>query len=1280
MNLKIKLLVQCVACLLSLSVFAQDGWDMVKKIEANINPPLFRNRNYNITDFGLSKQDARPAINKAITTCSKQGGGRVIVPAGNYFIKGPINLKSHVNLHLEKGAELVFSSNENDYLPVVFTRWEGTEVYNYSPLIYARNASDIAITGQGVLNGKGSANFVSWKAKQQKDQQALREMGRQGVPVEKRVFGKGHYLRPAFVEFVNCKNILIENITLTDATFWVMHPIYCNNVTVRGVTVDSRNFNSDGCDPESSTNVLIENCHFVTGDDGIAIKSGRDNDGWKVGKPTENVIIRNCSFTSETNGVCVGSEISGGVRNVFIENVQVPKAGNAIYFKSNLDRGGFIEQIRIRNVTADSLKTALVKVEPDYKSEKSQHYPTRFNDYVIENISANYVRDYGVDIRGFKDLPVSDITIRKLTVKKATQLVRLENAERIHVIESTINGIPVTADLPNKSVSLNGIWNVSISETKPEKYVSKVAVPGVITMAKPKLAEDLDGIDHKSIPYNYVWYQHEFTLHENAFPQAILKLRAKYNAAVWLNGVEIGYDAYTTYSHGSFDISKALNLNGKNELVIRVGSWNTSTAPSKENSAEWWRNSRAPGIWDDVRIELGQEITTGHVKILPDTKKQITSCEMEVKNHSKADKEFSVITSLLDDGKLLGKSEQKVSLKSGEEGIYKAELRSGMLKYWSAGKEGNPKLYQVNVKLVTREGKVLSDKSFPFGYRSIEVNGKDVLVNGKKIFFRAENVAFVRSLNRWSEAVFNEKWIRNFLRTAIHDYGFNYLRIHLGHAYNKWYDIADEEGIMLQDEWRYMHDDEPTGKEKDDAVIEFTRWVRENVNHPSIVVWDQENEGNVRLLDLIKQLRQYDPSRLWEEDYYGVHNYQYSENIVSKPDYILSETKPSTVLESCRLWENENGLLEPRENFKTSRTSSGWGMYYYTPQLIEQLQADIHADLGTHVRDIRMQAWAPFALLSGWVNGQNFFKGNIADSLVAKPNLLVLKRLNEPIGASVNMLQAREWYKDKVTYKPDASFTKDIVAWNDFAEDVKVTLVLTVKDLKGKIVSSNKAEITIPAYQSLHKNLSFITPKKNGVFIIEPSLVFTNQKTVTGVARRIMVANMGNQSIRGLMGFGGIRKPFAGSHSIIEHFLGFDPSEKMQEAIIAAVGNGLLDKLVMEKGGKDCLVQSTTYLSSTRSLLTSIRLDGEGKVLSRKQSEALNYVDLPVPVKTIINEAIGTVPVDESKLSKSVSGNDTVYELTVIGSEDRYRLTFSPDGKLKQKEVFKKGEKNRISN
>lgn len=1279
MILRINLLLVLTFFFLSINVFAQYGLDGIQDIEKNIKPVSFKNKSYSITDFGAVSSndiDSRNAINSAIKKCSAEGGGRVIIPAGNFFVKGSIVLKSGVNLHLEEGVKLVFSSDEKDYLPLVFTRWEGTELYNYSPLVYARDETNIAITGKGLLNGMGTANFANWKPKQKKAQQKLREMGRAGTPVKARVFGEGHYLRPAFVEFIGCNNVLIEDITLVNSPFWVIHPIYCNNVTVRGVTVNSKNLNSDGCDPESSTNVLIENCRFITGDDGIAIKAGRDNDAWRVGKPTENVLIRNCTFETETNAVCIGSEMSGGVRNIFVDQIKVSKAGNAIYFKSNLDRGGFIEKVWVRNINVDSVKSSLIKFDPDYKSESKYSYPTRFRDFKLENMTCNYAGEYGLDIRGFEKTPVLNVRLDNVNVQKTPEATRILHAEGISFQNVKINGKEVISKLSNKTISLNGSWDVTISDQKPVRYMAKVPVPGIITMAKPSLGKDLDGINADSIAYKYVWYRHKFQLSETGYPQALLKIRAKYNVMVWLNGVEIGYDHHSTYSHAEFDITKSLNLNGANELVVRIGSWNTSSAPSKENSAEWWRNTRAPGIWDDVSIELGQVIADRYVKILPDTKKEITSANVDIENNSDIVRQLVVTATIYDGESLMSKLEQEIAVPSGQTKSCKLDVPSKMLSYWSAGKEGNPKLYRMNIILKDRSGKVWSERNTMFGYRSIEVNGKDVLLNGEKVFFRAENIAFVRALNRWSDRMFDEDWIRNFLRTAIQEYNFNYLRIHLGHAYNKWYEIADQEGIMLQDEWRYMHDDEPVGKDKAEAYAEIKRWIKQNVNHPSIVTWDQENEGNVRLEELKAELRKFDPTRLWGEDSFEAkHIYQYSENIVKTPEYQLSDKKPTTILESCRLWTNEFGLLEPRENFKTSRTSSGWSIFYYTKPLMAQLLADLHGDLGTYFRSSRIQAWAPFALLSGMINGHNFYDGNILDSLTAQPNLMVLKRLNEPVGTSIDMLQAREWYKDKVVYKPGTIYTKMVNSWNDFAGDRAGRLTLVVKGADGAIISNTEVEINVPKYQSVKKEMSFLTPQKNGVYWIEPSLNLKDGAVIQGVSRRIMVADKVNEDIEGLSGFGGIRNPIEGGYSIIHHFLPVDLPENIEKAIISAVGNGLLDKLSMDKTSGNYIVQSTTYHSATNAIITKTLINQKGKVLSKEDSEALNYVDLSQPVKKAMIGILGTVPVDESRIIKTIKGDDVFYEISVIGSPLRYRINITSDGTIKSKEIIKKSKK-----
>ncbi len=424
------------------SLFGQEGWKMVKQIAKNIMPPKFSDKNYTITEFGAvddGMTDALPAIRKAIDLCSDDGGGKVIVPAGKFFCKGPVVLKSNVNFQVSDGAEILFSPDENDYLPAVLTRWEGTEVFNFSPLIYAYNVKNIAVTGKGTLNGQGSKNIATWKSRQKPDQQLLRKMGTEVRPVYERVFGKGHLLRPAFIEPVSCSNVLIEDVKVIDATFWVIHPLCCENVIVRGVRVESFNDNNDGCDPESCLNVLIENCYFQTGDDAIAIKSGRDNDAWRVGQPTENVIIRNCVFNSKINGLCIGSEISGGVRNVFVENVEIKSATDAIYFKSNLDRGGYIRNIYIRDITAGLVRSSLIKFDSDYKHESKYNFPTLFKGFTIENVKAGTVEGTAISITGFNDLPVQNVIIRGVDVKSAQISTNINNTQNINIINVTVN-------------------------------------------------------------------------------------------------------------------------------------------------------------------------------------------------------------------------------------------------------------------------------------------------------------------------------------------------------------------------------------------------------------------------------------------------------------------------------------------------------------------------------------------------------------------------------------------------------------------------------------------------------------------------------------------------------------------------------------------------------------------------------------------------------------------------------------------------------------------------
>ena len=430
----------------------------INQILANIKAPQFKAASYDITVFGAvadGKTDIKPVLDKVIGRCSKSGGGQVVIPKGIFYIAGPVVLKSHVNLHFEDGSELIFSPDEKDYLPAVLTLWEGTELFNYSPLFYAYQCSDIAVTGHGRVVGSASKNFAKWRPQRSPEQATLRQMGGDGTPVYKRVFGEGFHLPPDMIQFFGCKNVLIDGISIEDAPYWVIHPVLCNNVTVQNVTINSMNLNNDGCDPEGCTNVLIQHCDFTVGDDGIAIKAGRDQDGWRIGQPTENVIVRNCIFNSKTNGLCIGSEMSAGVRNIYMYNVSIKKCLSAVYFKSNLDRGGFIENIHVSDVHCDSARSAVIRFENNYHGSRGGHYPTKFNGFYIQNISCDHSGEVGIYAVGVQGNPLENIHLKNITVLLTPKDQIVDVANNLTYENVVINGVKVLKPLITGAVMLH---------------------------------------------------------------------------------------------------------------------------------------------------------------------------------------------------------------------------------------------------------------------------------------------------------------------------------------------------------------------------------------------------------------------------------------------------------------------------------------------------------------------------------------------------------------------------------------------------------------------------------------------------------------------------------------------------------------------------------------------------------------------------------------------------------------------------------------------------------
>ena len=432
------------------------GWDSLPAVLARIKAPQFAARDFPITDFGAKPgTDASAAIKAAITACNQAGGGRVVVPAGEW-LTGAIYLKSNVNLHVAEGATLRWSFNLEQY-PIVFTRWEGVECMNFSPFIYAYGEENIAITGLGTLDGGSTVEtWWGWNTKvkdqptvQRVDRNKLIEMGDAGVPVAERVFGPGHFLRPQFIQPYKCKNILIEGVTILRSPMWEIHPVLSQNITVRGVKIITHGPNNDGCDPESCSDVLIEDTLFDTGDDCIAIKSGRNNDGRRVNVPSENFVIRNCSMKDGHGGVVLGSECSGGIRNIFVENcvMDSPELDRALRFKNNAERGGILENVFMRNVKIGRVGEAVLTIDLLYEEGAKGAFKPIVRNVQMDNITST-ASPRVMYIRGFEGAIIENIRISNSLFTGVTDTDLITHAGLI-----TLNNVTVQPAKAAKSLN-----------------------------------------------------------------------------------------------------------------------------------------------------------------------------------------------------------------------------------------------------------------------------------------------------------------------------------------------------------------------------------------------------------------------------------------------------------------------------------------------------------------------------------------------------------------------------------------------------------------------------------------------------------------------------------------------------------------------------------------------------------------------------------------------------------------------------------------------------------
>lgn len=428
--------------------------------------PVFPDRQVNIIDYGAvpgGEVKNTSAIAAAIAALDKLGGGRVLVPAG-VWLTGPVRLRSNIELRLAKDAVLKFSDVMEDYLPPVFVRVGGIELYNYSPFIYARGCENIGVTGPGRLDGNSQA-WWEWKTRETR---AFFAQGAAGVPVEQRVYGtREAAIRPSFVSFVECKNILLEGFTIGGGPNWTIHPIYSENIIVREVNVITEGPNNDGVDPDSCRNVLIENCTFSTGDDCVVLKSGYDQDGRRVGRPTENVVMRWCEAKRGHGGLVIGSEMSGSVRNVYLRDSNFEGTDRILRIKSRPGRGGVVENVRVENVGGLNLKREAVILNMDYTSDPNaitDAHPPVFRDIHVKNLVANGA-PVAIRITGMESSPVENVSFENVTVVSergviatharglvfrdfSLTLAKGPRFEFDHVVDATLDGVPLPLPQP----------------------------------------------------------------------------------------------------------------------------------------------------------------------------------------------------------------------------------------------------------------------------------------------------------------------------------------------------------------------------------------------------------------------------------------------------------------------------------------------------------------------------------------------------------------------------------------------------------------------------------------------------------------------------------------------------------------------------------------------------------------------------------------------------------------------------------------------------------------
>lgn len=401
---------------------AETGVPHFVKSVVNMQTPQFPDRQLSIAKTGARQHKlSTAAIQKAIDRLHAKGGGTVIVPPG-HWLTGRIELKSNINLHISEGATLEFSGSVKDYLPVVKTRSEGADIVSLGAMIYACGQRNIAVTGKGVMLAPDTRCEIYRKRDHGVTAESEQRMARN------RVFdgSDGTVYLPTFIGPIDCRDILIEGVTLNRSIFWNIAPVYCTGITIRGVTVNSHGHGrTDGIDIDSSTDVLIENTTLDCGDDCFTLKSGRGLEAARLAQPTENVVIRNCHVKRGSGGVAIGSETAGMIRNVYVDNITMESPSHAIYIKTRRPRGGGCDSIFINNIKVETARSSAIDIgmlgSRKWVGELADRLPPRQVNELTPRFSNIFINGLAVgscksllSVRGLPESQVENLTIRNV--------------------------------------------------------------------------------------------------------------------------------------------------------------------------------------------------------------------------------------------------------------------------------------------------------------------------------------------------------------------------------------------------------------------------------------------------------------------------------------------------------------------------------------------------------------------------------------------------------------------------------------------------------------------------------------------------------------------------------------------------------------------------------------------------------------------------------------------------------------------------------------------------